>query len=327
VKSEVNYGRKSAIKNTVEPNRVPLTDFTGTLSSADSIVLRRRTFLGTLAALGLPGFTFAQDALLPLNSPGLDHLDVIVPDVAATARFYMGVFKTSLHAQPFQGGSRYFVLLGPLPENRAVGYLAIGDSRGRGTYIGHFCTSVVEWRRDSMAIFAAMAESFSAAGLGEFPGSTGVGGIFADPDGIEIQFLPAPDTVVTAAVPSDLVPSGQGLVTPLRVDNVLLQVSDLERALAYYRILYGNETQQRDPAGRAVFAFANGSRLLLEQTNYTYGAAQPRIARFGIRVEPFDRAAVTAGITALGATVLDADDNNVLRFRDPDGNVVELVAD
>ena len=310
------------------------------LPAQDKLTLQRRTLLGSLfgAALGttfgatlgtiatsaFPRFAFAQDALLPLNTPGLDHLDVIVPDVAATAKFYMGVFNTTLHAQPFQGGQRYFVLLGPLPENRAVGYLAIGDSRGRGTYIGHFCTSVVDWRRDSKAIFAAMAESFSDAGLGEFPGSTGVGGIFADPDGIEIQFLPAPDTVVTAAVPSDLVAAGQGLVTPLRVDNVLLQVSDLDRALAYYRILYGNETQ-RDDAGHTVFEFSNGSRLLLEQTTYIYGNAQPRIARFGIRVAPFDHAAVAAGITRLGATVLDAEAADVVRFRDPDGNVVELV--
>ena len=317
---------KSKSNSVVKQDSAPQNKFSEKLFESDCLQLRRRTFLGTLAALGLPGFTFAQDALLPLNTPGLDHLDVIVPDVAATARFYMGVFKTTLHAQPFQGGSRYFVLLGSLPENRAVGYLAIGDARGRGTYIGHFCTSVVEWRRDSMAIFAAMADSFSKVGLGEFPGSTGVGGIFADPDGIEIQFLPAPDTVVTAAVPSDLVPSGQGLVTPLRVDNVLLQVSDLERALVYYRILYGNETQT-DASGRAVFVFANGSRLLLEETHYTYGAAQPRIAHFGIRVEAFDRAAVTAGIAALGATVLDAEETGVLRFRDPDGIVVELIAD
>jgi hypothetical protein len=47
------------------------------------------------------------------------------------------------------------------PPSDAVGYLAIGDSRGRGTYIGHFCTSVAEWRRDNQSIFAAMAEQFS----------------------------------------------------------------------------------------------------------------------------------------------------------------------
>jgi predicted enzyme related to lactoylglutathione lyase len=287
-----------------------------------SVILRRRTFLGTLAALGLPRFTFAQGSMLPLNTPGLDHLDVIVPDVEASARFYMGLFKTTLHAQPFQGGFRYFVLLGELNEKREVGYIAIGDSRGRGTYIGHFCTSVVEWRRDSAAIFAAMAEQFRAGGFGEFPGSTGVGGIFADPDGIEIQFLPAPDTLVTAAVPSDLVAGGQGLVTPLRVANVLLHVSDIERALAYYRILYGAE-KSRD-GDSAVFEFSNDSQLLLEQTSYKYGTAQARIARYGIRVESFDRAAVEKDIVALGGTVVDSG-TEVLRLRDIDGIELDLV--
>ncbi|MFV1174451.1 cyclic pyranopterin monophosphate synthase MoaC, partial [Klebsiella pneumoniae] len=45
-------------------------------------------------------------------------------------------------------------------------------------------------------------------------------------DGIEIQFLPAPDTLVTAAVPSELVAWHEGLVTPQHVDHVLLDVSD-----------------------------------------------------------------------------------------------------
>ena len=195
--------------------------------------LSRRALLGAVTVSGLlPAALLAQDAaVLPLRTPGLDHLDIIVPDVEASARFYMGLFNTALHAQPFQGAFRYFILLGTLNDKREVGYLAIGDSRGRGTYIGHFCTSVFDWRRDSSAIFAGMQQQFADAGFGDFPGSTGVGDIFANPDGIEIQFLPAPDTLVTAAIPSGLAPSYQGLVTPRGVDHVLLEVSDLDKAV------------------------------------------------------------------------------------------------
>src|SRR6188768_2028979 len=204
----------------------------------------RRNLLGMMALLGaMPRLSFAGPGLLPVNTPGLDHLDVIVPDVEKSARFYMGLFKTTLHAQPFQGGQRYFVLLGPLPADRTVGYLAIGDARGRGTYIGHFCTSVADWRRDSAAVFAQLKDKVSAARFGEFNTGGGIGGIFKDPDGIEIQFLPSPDTLVTAAVPSALVPPEQGLVTPLRVDSALLKVSNMDRALEFYRILYGKETR------------------------------------------------------------------------------------
>ena len=120
-------------------------------------------------------------SLLPINTPKIDHLDVIVPDVAASARFYMGVFNTRLHAQPFQGGFRYFVLFGDLPANRQVGYLAIGDSRGRGTYIGHFCTSIFDYRQNSAAITSALVEAVDKAGLGKLTIGSGPGGIFRIP--------------------------------------------------------------------------------------------------------------------------------------------------
>jgi catechol 2,3-dioxygenase-like lactoylglutathione lyase family enzyme len=290
-----------------------------------SIALTRRETLALLAAAAAAPPALAQAArpLLPLDTPGLDHLDVIVPDVEKTARFYMGLFRTALHAQPFQGAQRYFVLLGPLPADRTVGYIAVGDARGRGTYIGHFCTSVRNWQRDSAGVFAAMKEQFRAAGFGEFAGSTGFAGTFTDPDGIEIQFLPSPDTLVTAAVPSTLVPAQQGLVTPLRVDHVVLQVSHLDKAVEYYRILYGKESRRE--GDRVTFSFPNGSRLMLQGGGYVYGTGKPRIARYGVLVEAFDRAAVSAGVTALGGTVVGGE-GKTLRLRDVDGLEVELVA-
>ena len=101
--------------------------------------------MASLGALAVPSTGLGRAALLqaaqvppanllPVRTPKIDHLDVIVPNVEASAKFYMGLFNTTLHAQPFQGGFRYFVLFGDLPaDTRRVGYLAIGDSRGRGT--------------------------------------------------------------------------------------------------------------------------------------------------------------------------------------------------
>lgn len=288
--------------------------------------INRRDLLLGLAAVAapLPHFALAQQAVLPLRTPGLDHLDVMVPDVEASTRFYMGLLNTELHAQAFRGAYRYFVLLNPLTESREVGYLAVGNSSGRPGYIGHFCTSVYDWRRDSDAIFKAMGEEFASGGFGEFPGSAGFGGLFNDPDGIEIQFLPAPDTLVTAAEPSELVPWHQGLVTPQGMQNVLLRVSDLERALAWYSVLYGTPTWAQDRS-RVYFEFpASQTRLYLEQARYEYGQ-EPGIVQFGIKVAPFDKAAVSAAVVALGGTILETPDNtSLLRIRDPDGNMLQL---
>jgi predicted enzyme related to lactoylglutathione lyase len=284
--------------------------------------------LGATASLPLFGSVPAwaqapQGGLLPINTPKVDHLDVIVPDVAASARFYMGVFNTKLHAQPFQGGFRYFVLFGDLPANREVGYLAIGDSRGRGTYIGHFCTSIFNYRRDSAAISSALVEAVAKAGLGKIEIGSGFGGIFKDPDGIEIQFLPAPDTLVTAAVPSDLVEPNKGMVIPRGVDHVLLHVSDLEKGAQFYRILYGKEASRQKGPERIWFQIGD-TRLGLQQVQ---SGQKPHIAHFGVKVAAFDRRAVTEGLARLGAKVVPApDEAGTLRFTDLDGISVELNA-
>jgi catechol 2,3-dioxygenase-like lactoylglutathione lyase family enzyme len=299
---------------------------------AGSVQVSRRKFMCSLSAAAVVPVLGASlgsaqspvTSVLPLNTPGVDHLDVVVPDVEAAARFYTRVFNTRLHGQPFQGATRYFILLSDLPESRQVGYVAIGASNGRGISIGHFCTSVFDYRRDTDAIRAEMTGKFEAAGFGTFSGGGGFGGIFADPDGIEIQFLPAPDLLVGAAVPSDLVPDQQGMVTPQRVDHVHLHVSDLESAVRYYRVLYGPEAGHRHGPDQAWFEFTD-SRIVLEEAPYQYGES-PSIVHFGIKVDPFDREEVAADLVELGAEVLESpDEPEVLRFRDLDGITVELV--
>ena len=91
----------------------------------------RRSFIAGMGAAMFASVTSvrAQSSVasaLPLKNLGLEHLDIVVPDTAISAKFYMQVFRTKLHQQPFQGGVRYFILLGDLPANRQVGYIAIG---------------------------------------------------------------------------------------------------------------------------------------------------------------------------------------------------------
>ena len=97
--------------------------------------LRRRTLLGALCAGAgaalLRRHAVAQARALPLKNLGLEHLDIVVPDTAESARFYKRVFASPLHEQDFRGGKRYFVLLGDLPSDRQVGYIAIGAANGR----------------------------------------------------------------------------------------------------------------------------------------------------------------------------------------------------
>src|SRR5687767_11224487 len=111
--------------------------------------------------------------MLPLDNLGIEHLDIVVPDPAASARFYARVFKTTLHQQPVRDTLRYFVLLGDLPQDRQVGYIAIGAAGdGRAPSIGHYCVLATVYDRAGMTA-ALQAASFptvrGAGGLGMWP--------------------------------------------------------------------------------------------------------------------------------------------------------------
>src|SRR5690606_39285438 len=106
--------------------------------------------------------------------------------------------------------------------------------------------------------------------------------------------------------------------------SVHLRVRDLDRALAWYGVLYGTPSWTPDRS-LAYFEFPiSQTRLYLEQSRYEYGH-EPGIAHFGIKVDPFDKAAVSEGVAELGGTLLPvAGDADVLRVRGPDGSVLRL---
>ena len=263
-----------------------------------------------------PAAAPTTSAALPLATLGLEHLDIIVPDTAASARFYAQIFKTVLHEQPLQSGLRYFVLLGDLPANRQIGYVAIGAAQGRPPVIGHYCVLAKVYDR------AGMGRALEAAG---HPGIRGAGGLgmWPDPDGLELQLFQPPAGLVTAAVKSPLPVDREGLVAPRGVDHMLLRVSSLDKALPYYRMVYGPGTERpRDAQGRVWIHLENNTRLALQQAA---PGQSPAIEHFALKVAPFDRAALTERLKSLGARVLPSpDEPDVFRFEDNNGIIVEL---
>lgn len=287
---------------------------------AEETCSRRRTLLGALCA-GAFGTMLplvrahGQTRSLPLRNLGLEHLDIVVPDPAASARFYKRVFSSPLHEQDFRGGKRYFVLLGDLPPDRQVGYIAIGAANGRPTAVGHYCALA------ESADLTAVGKELAAAG---YPEPAGGFGMIPDPDGLELQLFKPPAGLVTAAVPSALEVAHDGALAPLGLEHVLLAVSDLERALRYYRFIYGEGLETRDTvvADRVWLHLARNTRIGLEPVAQ---GAMPHFVRFGIKVTPFDSAAAAAALRAAGAEVLSAEPS-LIRFRDNYGITLEATS-
>jgi catechol 2,3-dioxygenase-like lactoylglutathione lyase family enzyme len=278
----------------------------------------RHTILAAAIVTALTVGVIAQTTTtkaLPLDNLGLEHLDIIVPDPAASARFYSRIFKAPLHQQPVRDTLRYFVVLGDVPADRQVGYVAIGAAGQRQPAIGHYCVLAKVYDR------AGMASTLQTAGFGV--AGAGPTGMWPDPDKLELQLFQPPAGLVTAAVPSPLEVQRDGLLTPRGVDHVMLRVTSLEKSLPYYRLVYGNAVERpRDKNGRVWLQLAGDTRLGLEEVSQ---GQMPVIAHYTLKVAPFDRAALEARLKELNARVLPApDEPDVVRFTDNNGIVVEV---
>jgi catechol 2,3-dioxygenase-like lactoylglutathione lyase family enzyme len=252
---------------------------------------------------------------LPLANLGVEHLDIVVPNPAESAKFYMRIFKAPLHQQPVRDTLRYFVVLGDVPADRQVGYVAIGAANGRPAAIGHYC--VLAGTYGAQAFSAAL----KAAGQASEPTAAGPIGMWPDPDGLELQLFQPPAGLVTAAVPSTLDTPKDGFIMPRGVDHVMLNVASIDKSLPYYRALYGTGAERpKDQNGRVWFEFPKNTGIALEQTG-----GKPAITHYTIKVASFDRAALTKRLADLGSAVIPSpDEPDVVRFKDNYGITVEL---
>ena len=252
---------------------------------------------------------------LPLANLGLEHLDIVVPDTAESAKFYLRIFKAPLHQQPVRDALRYFLVLGDVPADRQVGYVAIGAANGRPAAIGHYCVLAGTYGA------AAFSAALQAAGQRSEPTAAGPIGMWPDPDGLELQLFQPPAGLVTAAVPATLETQKDGFIVPRGVDHVMLQVTSLGKSLPYYRALYGMAAERpKDSNGRVWFEFPQNTRIALEQT-----AGKPGISHYTIKVAPFDRASLARRLAEVGSAVVPSpDEPDVVRFKDNYGITVEL---
>jgi catechol 2,3-dioxygenase-like lactoylglutathione lyase family enzyme len=240
---------------------------------------------------------------------------MVVPDVEKAARFYGPIFNPDLHkeaAEPL----RYYVSMG-------IGYVALGANRQAGTpsRIDHFCALVDGYNA------TAFRQELEAKGITVTAGGVGMVG---DADGIQLQLLGIPGGLARTTVPAGRLTDKPALVHPLGLDHFMLNVTNLEKSAAYYRLLFGNEWAKTTNPDRLWFQIGN-TRLGLQTVK---PGEMPGVDHFSVYVAGFDPAAVTAGLKALGAEMLSAADEgqdrvrfrdlDLLRFRDPNGIVVEI---
>jgi catechol 2,3-dioxygenase-like lactoylglutathione lyase family enzyme len=249
---------------------------------------------------GPPPTAAEKKAALPLKTPGIEHMAMIVPDTSAAAKFYSKVFNpTGLHKEK-QGDLRYYVMLADYAAGEK-GYIAIGSRPvPPPAFMDHFCTTVENY--NAAAVSARLADEKVPAGRV---------GILADPNGIGLQLLGAPGGLAGSIEPTHRIVNGDALVKPHGLESVHLIVSDMEKSLAFYRLFYGKEaTRDGDKASFKI----NDTTLYLAKGSPT---EPPRFDFFGVKVEPFDRKALEVELRLQGAIIVPDAGDGYFRFRDP----------
>jgi catechol 2,3-dioxygenase-like lactoylglutathione lyase family enzyme len=269
----------------------------------------RRHALELLGAGGIAwmtGLPAARAAELPIKTSGLEHIGMQVPDQEAAAKFYGRIFDPQLF-QEKDPPPRFYVKIG-------ISYIAFGGLPANVTTsrIDHFCAVGLDYKAQEMR------KSLDEAGVP----MTGQGalGMAADPDGLRLQFLGAPAGLARTIIPSSRISQDEPAVQAIGFDHIMLAVTDLEKSAAHYRKIFGMEVSRTKKPERIWFAAAK-TRLGLE----TVAAGKmPSVDHISIKVAGFDKRAVTEKLKKLGVEIAPSNDEDLLRFKDLNGLLMEL---
>lgn len=281
------------------------------MSADQTCRLNRRKLLAILGAGATPWISraTAEGSQLPLQTSGLEHIGMTVPDQEAIAKFYGMVFDPQLF-QERDPPPRYYVRLG-------TSYIAFGGFAANTTNtqprIDHFCALVRDYKAPEMR------KALEEAGV---PMGQGPGGMASDPDGLRLQLLGVPGGLARTIMPSTRISTEEPAVLALGFEHIVLAVSDLEKSAVYYRKFFGMEASRSRKPDRIWFMAAR-TKLGLQAV----GAGEmPKVDHICIRVARFDRRTITEKLKELRAELVSSNDEGLLRFRDPHGMLMELKA-
>jgi catechol 2,3-dioxygenase-like lactoylglutathione lyase family enzyme len=276
------------------------------------MLANRRSFLRV--AFGcIAGRALAQTSLLPLQTTGLEHLGMTVADPKVSAEFYGKIFDPQLF-QERDPPARYYVRMGTayLAFGGATDVRAAADANS-GARIDHFCALVKDYKPQDMR--AALEQAGINMGTGRL-------GMPTDSDGIRLQLLGVPGGLARTIIPSTRVTTDDAAVEAIGLDHIVLAVSDMEKASAFYAKFFGAPASKSKKPERIWFGVAN-TRLALEPVA---AGGKPAIERICFRIAGFDRRVTRDKLRKAGVEVVPADDEHLLRFKDPNGFTIDLKA-
>src|SRR5215813_11256157 len=272
--------------------------------------LSRRQWLLSAGGLLLATRAAAQSKLLPLNSSGLDHLSITVPDALAAATFYGKIFDPQVFHER-TGVQRYYVRIGSA-------YLAFGPQANATPYIDHIAAGVIDFVEQDFGkpeIQTQVSDARIATPGGGLP-------MLSDPDNLRLQLVNTTHGLFDTLMPGGRVSIEPPALTPMGLDHITVSVTDLEKSAAHYRKLFGQEVSREKNPQRVWFKLA-GTKLALEVVT---PGQKPGFSHYCVKVAGLDRTAATAKLAKLGVKTETGAEKGTLRFLDLYNLPVEVIA-
>jgi len=209
------------------------------------------------------------------------------------------------------GVQRYYVRIGSA-------YLAFGPQANATPYIDHIAAGVIDFVEQDFSK-PEIKSQITAAGLAA-PG----GGLpmLSDPDNLRLQLVNTTHGLFDTLMPDGRVTIEPPAVTPIGLDHITVSATDLEKSMAHYRKLFGQEVSREKNPQRVWFKLA-GTKLALEVVT---PGQKPGFSHYCVKVAGFDRTSVTARLAKLGVKGEMGAEKGTLQFRDLYNLPVEVIA-
>jgi catechol 2,3-dioxygenase-like lactoylglutathione lyase family enzyme len=278
-------------------------------------IMDRRQWLARAGAVAAGSLLvkngFAQQKLLPLRTSGLDHLSITTPDPVKAANFYGRIFDPQVYHER-TGVQRWYARLG-------TAYLAFGPRENVTPYIDHIAAGVIGLVEEDMGK-PEIKDQFTVAGIA-LPTGAGAFSLLNDPDRLQLQIVNATHGQFDTLMPGGRVVPENAMLYPIGFDHIMVSVSDLDKSVAHYRKLLGQEESRDKNPDRVWFKLAD-TKLGLEAAP---AGQKPSFSHFCVKCAGFDRAKATAGLEKLGVKVEAGSEKGTIRFKDIHGLPVEVI--
>ena len=259
-------------------------------------MLNRRELLGVFAASLLPGASAFAVQADELQFAGLDRVEFYVGNVDKSRDFFVNIFGSTLKNR---NGKRYVKL--------GSSYMAFEPPRGNAgqVRVDHFSISIKHLEMPKLHEFLDRR----AVMYQDYPSGRDTG--ITDSDGIRTQLSPENgwSFLNTPNFPAEAVATqSEPVFRPIALSQVLLNVSDPEKASAFYRRFLG-------PPAEGGWFQVGTARVGLQRTPEGERAG---VRHFCVSCEAFAADAAVMRLQEIGAMDVQIS-NGTLAFRDLDG--------